>query len=139
RSCALIAILLVVSAGASHAATEGDRVSLGNGFVLRELTFDGHVWRTTRFARGDGSDALDVKSDEFQLRFLDDSEVSLDGYEAAGEPKRESVDGEERLSIHYAPRTSAALPANAPGEITIVYSQGHEAWIQKTVTLRMKE
>src|SRR5438132_1619325 len=76
--CVLAMILMVLPVGVSGAATQGDRLSLGNEYIIRELTFDGHVWRTTRFARGDGSDALVVKSDEVHVLFLDDSEVSLD-------------------------------------------------------------
>ena len=38
-----------------------------NEFVQRVLKKDGDVWRTIRFARADGSDAIDVQSDEFHI------------------------------------------------------------------------
>src|SRR4051812_27556997 len=86
------------------ATTEGDRIPLRNQLVMRELTFDGHVWRTTKFARGDGRDALTVNSDDFHLLFLDDTEVSLDDYEAAGEPLYVGGDIPQQLTIRYRPR-----------------------------------
>lgn len=137
--CMLTMALLALLGGTAGAATQSDHISLGNEFISRQLTFDGHVWRTTQFARGNGSDALAVKSDEFDILFLDNSEVSLDDYDAAGEPSRASVNGEERLTVRYVPRKGASLPAGAPGEIVIVYSLAHEPCLRKTITLHMKQ
>jgi len=132
--------LLAICTGASssQAAVEGNRLTVRNDQVLRELEYDGHVWRTVRFARADGSDALAVKSDEFDVRFLDDSEVTLDDYQAAGEPTT-TAGAQRQLTIHYAPRPGITLPAQAPKAVTIVYTLGDEPYLRKTVTLEMKE
>ncbi|MGN6367719.1 MAG: hypothetical protein ACTHN5_05615, partial [Phycisphaerae bacterium] len=124
--------------GAARAAAQGDHLSLHNEFISRQLTFDGHVWRTTRFARGDGSDSLNVQSDEFSLLFFDNSQLSLDDYQAAADPVHKTTAAEERLSIDYLPRPGARLPPNAPTQITITYSLKHEPVTRKTITLHMK-
>src|SRR5579884_1122087 len=65
---------ILAAAGVARAANPGDVVTLHNAFISRELTFDGHVWRTTRFARADNTDAVPVQSDEFHILFPDNTE-----------------------------------------------------------------
>src|SRR5690242_14367557 len=67
------------------AAARGDHLVLKNRLVLRDFVFDGHVWRTDRFARADGSDSLATQSDEMEILNLDDSRVTLDDYVADGD------------------------------------------------------
>jgi len=115
----------------NQSTAEARTLRLGNDAVVRELAFDGHVWRTTKFCRADGSDELKVKSDEFHILFLDDKEVTLDQYQVDGEPVQ---DGDRRISIRYVPRSDATLPG-----VTITYSIGKEPYPRKTVSLRMKQ
>ena len=47
------------------AEVSADRIVLENALVSRVLELDDGVWRTARFARADGTDARDVRREEF--------------------------------------------------------------------------
>ncbi len=130
---ATLGLLLALAAPAS-AASGSSRIVLKNDAVLRELEFDGHVWRTVRFARADGSDELKVVSDEFHVLFLDDAELTLTQFEADGQPLQETKDGVQRIVIRYKPRKPGPVSA-----LTITYSLGRDAYPRKTVQLTMRE
>ncbi len=117
-------------------AGAGEHIVLKNDKVLRDLEFDGAVWRTVRFARGDGSDSLKVNSDEFHVLFLDDSEVSLAQFRAAGPPIQETKDGSQRVSIRY-----VWQPQRAPRirQVAIDYTLGRDGFLRKSVKLTMNE
>src|SRR5206468_8157243 len=85
----LFLIILLIAEPAAAAAAVGDHLVLGNPSVLRELTFDGNVWRTTRFARTDGSDTIQTVSDEFHILNRDESELTTDDYTVDGEVQHE--------------------------------------------------
>jgi hypothetical protein len=131
--------LCLANGSIAHSAEKGQHIALKNDYVQRELEFDGHVWRTTRFARGDGNDALPVNSDEFHALFLDDTEVTLDAYEAAAEPLIERTENQQRITIKYVPRQGAQLSPHAPSAVTITYKLRNEPYLRKTVELAMKE
>ena len=136
RKALSLAMVLVMS-GAAAAAKE-TQLSLRNDHVLRELRFDGKVWRTTRLARGDGTDEIRVQSDEFHIRFMDDAFLTLDHYQAVGKPMV-SKGMVQSITIMYKPRQGLKLPDQAPREITIVYTLANEPDLRKTVTLHMKK
>jgi hypothetical protein len=132
-SVLLFSLLFALLAGAGLTALAADpqTLLLKNAHVLRELAFDGHVWRTVRFARADGSVELKVQSDEFKLLFLDNKEATLDQYQIVGEPV---LNGTQRVTIRYVPRTDATLPG-----VMITYALGNDLYPRKTIQLTMKE
>lgn len=115
-------------------AVGAQELVLQNEHVRRVLTFDGQVWRTTQFARADGSRALRVRSDEFLALLFDDREVTLDQYRAAGQPKRDTVAGVQRVTIRYVRR---APITNAPAAVTIHYLLGRDPYLRKEVRLEL--
>ena len=120
-------------------ARDGERLEIGNAMVRRTLVFDAGVWRTTAFSRADGSDLLEVESDEFQLLFPDGGTVTLSDYVAEGEPSRSGGGGVEIVAIDYVPRGDAVLPAQAPSRVTVRYFHDGAPWLRKRVTLAMRE
>ncbi len=123
---------------ASKPRAPGRTVTLTNGKVLRELTFDGSAWRTTRLARRDGSADLLPRSDEFHVRLFDDSEVTVDQYQATGEPILETVGDEKLIVIRYRP--GGPLPKGAPRVVVVTYRlRGEEPYLRKSIALSMNE
>ena len=121
-------------------ATPNSALVLGNRRIVREFAYDGHVWRTVKFARADGSDSLPVQSDEFLAVLMDGAVVTLDAYEVEGKPKIVAVGNEKRLAIRYTPRTGGTLPTGAPSSIELTYVLcDNEPWTRKQVTCVMRE
>lgn len=132
--CRWISIALIVSA--FHPPAGAQELVLSNNFVERVLTFDGHIWRTTLFARADGSEALPVQSDGFKILLFDNRELTLDQYQADGAPVWVSTNGVQQLSIHYVLR---APMTNVPTGVTITYTLGDSPYLRKVVRLKMSQ
>ena len=110
--CFIVALMLVATTGSTR-GTEADSLVLKNRYVLRELRRVDGSWRTVRFARADGSDAVDVQSDEFHILPLDSERGwTIADYVAAGQPIREEADGATVVRISY--RQRRPLPEPAP-------------------------
>ena len=57
-------ICLVSLAGSSSVVFAGESVVVGNDYVLRELVFEGGVWRTVRFAAADGGNSVSATGED---------------------------------------------------------------------------
>lgn len=134
---ALSLFVLTTAAWRVEAATKlSDTIVLKNDQVLREMKFDGHVWRTTRFARADGSDELKVDSDEFKIVMMDGKELTLDDYELSGEPGQVVITEQDKVVIPYVMRRGVAFPTNAPHALSIRYTlSANDSWTRKTIIL----
>src|SRR5438874_762682 len=131
RTALIVLLLVVVAAAAADARAES--ILLRNDKVQRELAYDGQVWRTVRFARGDGSDAIDVKSDEFDLLLLNDVEVTIGDYVATAPPARDEKDN--AVTIFYRLREAAKRAAGTPTQLTLRYALSPDGYLRKTVTV----
>ena len=88
-----VTLIIAATAGSTRGA-ETDSLVLKNGYVQRELRRVDGSWRTIRFARADGSDAIDVQSDEFHILPLDSERGwTVANYVATGPPVRSEADG----------------------------------------------
>jgi len=132
------AILIIAATTGLTLAAEADSLILENGYVLRELRCVDGSWRTVRLARSDGSDAIDVQSDEFHILPLDSERGwTVADYVAIGQPIREEADGATVVRITYGQRRP--LPESAPKQVTVTYTLGTGPTHHKTVSLMMKE
>jgi len=132
-ACLMVAVLAVPAA---HA--ESDSLILKNQHVLRELRLVDETWRTVRFARADGGDAIAVDSDEFHILPLDSEQGwTISDYVAIGSPVREEQVGSETVRISY--RQRRPLPKPAPRQVTVTYTLGTGPCHHKTVALAMNE
>ena len=143
RVAAAIAFVGVVVFGVTEgvakpqAALGSDTLLLKNQHVLRELKRDGNVWRTVRFARADGSDELKVRSDEFHILLMDDTQLTLDHYTAQAPPAVEEEGGAQTVSIVYVPRKGQKLPPAAPRSVTVTYTLADGPYLRKDIVLQM--
>lgn len=114
-----------------------ERLVLKNDRVLRELEFDGKVWRTTKFARADGTDALLVRSDEFHLMFLDNATLTIGDFVVDGQPHTSHGPGGSRVVIDYKQIPGRDYPKDAPVSCAIAYrAHTGENWLRKEISLK---
>ena len=134
----IVVALLALAPPASARGSETDSLILKTKHVLRELRCVDETWRTVRFARADGSDAIDVESDEFHILPLDSNEGwTVADYVATGRPIREEADRVSVVRIEY--RQRRALPEPAPKQLTVTYTLGTGPTHHKSVSLAMRE
>ena len=125
HTCArAVAIVLGLWAALPAAAATGagrdETISLENRHVRADfLAVDG-TWRLARLARTDGTDALALRSDEFELLLFDDSRFTAADYRAVGRPRRSSRNGRWELAVEYRPKPQAS--AKAPPSVRVTYS-----------------
>lgn len=132
----LLATLLLLSASASEShQSDPSTLTLLNQHIRVELTESKGVWKTTRIARTDGSAALKLHNDEFEILLFDDQRFTIDDYQAIGSPVRASTNGRQILTITYSRR--AATNPKAPSQVTVRYELGDQPWIHKTLQLTM--
>ncbi len=122
-------------AQASSVVRSGSRLVLRNSLVRRALERENEVWRTRSFARADGSDEVQVESDEFLVLLMDGTELKMDDYRAQGDPVTKSSDKSSIVEIAYAPRGEPK--PGAPRSILVRYSLGEEPYLRKSLTLTM--
>ena len=128
-----VVVALIVSVQPS-AAAGGDSAALvlKNDHVLRELRRVDGCWRTVRFARADGSDALVTRSDEFHILPLDSERGwTVADYVAAAPPIRNVQDGVTTVRIMYEQRKP--LPRPAPQKVIVIYTLGRGPYHHKTI------
>ena len=132
RKVTFLACLLSLASGVVVVA---DEVSLENQYVKRVLVGDGQVWRTRSFSRGDDSDRLSIKSDEFRIRMMDGTELTVADFEATEPPV---VRAEEEIKVVELRLTALekALSAGVKG-VEIKYFLADEPYLRKQIKLTM--
>lgn len=127
-----LSIVLFSTAFMSFLEAAPEVLRVGDGTFIRELSFDGKVWRTTRFVSGTRS--LETSSDEFHIRLMDDREWTVSDFIADGKPEMTKDGGTSTLTIRY--RWPEAIPAGAPASVEVRYRAGSgEGLVRKSVVL----
>ena len=130
RSLIFVALLSVNLMGSLDAAPEVLRNHSGD--FARELTFDGKVWRTTRFIFGTRS--VETHSDEFHIRMMDDREWTVSDFVADGKMTGTSDGETSSMTIRY--RWPDAVPPGAPDAVLVRYwSTLEDGFVRKSVVL----
>ena len=112
--------VLVLVPGSVWADSDAKQLVLENQHVRRVLQQDGDVWRTTQLSRADGSDAVNIESDEFLIRMLDGTELTVADYQCEGKPTVDMQPDGQHLSISYLPR-DAQRHGTAPGSLDRIH------------------
>jgi hypothetical protein len=128
-------MLLVILVGGLHSVGARETVAFENRHLRIELTESAGVWKTSRIARRDGSNALDLASDEFEILLFDDRRFTVDDYQAVGPPARTVSKNGQIVTITYARRPAA--DSRAPTAVRVRYLLGDQPWVRKTVRLTM--
>ena len=135
HAIAFVCACAVFASTAVAAEPATDRIVLENSQVCRVLELDDGVWRTVRLARADGSDALEVRSQEFLIRLLDGSELTAADYRASGRPGVCKEHEEQVATVRYVPRRE--LGPQAPTEIVVGYRLANEPYLRKCLQLTL--
>lgn len=114
-----------------------DAIVLQNSHVKVHLDRVGDVWKLSKVSRADGSDAIDIDSDEFEILLLDDSRFTADDYEAVGLPPKVAKNGNQAVRINY--RRKKSTSTKAPESVTITYELGDGPHFHKSIDLDANE
>ena len=118
-------------------AAEAKTIRLANKHIRADFKLVDGVWSNSALSRADGSDAIAIDSDEFEILLFDDTRVTAKDY-LASDPKRIiGNDGTQTLRINYKPR--GATSPKAPSDVTVGYTLGAGAYLHKIIMLDMKK
>ncbi|MEE8451174.1 MAG: hypothetical protein V3R99_04635 [Thermoguttaceae bacterium] len=130
----LFALLCTVVA--IPAAAE-ETIALQNAHIRIEFSSGAGACKTTRLVRSDGTDALDLHSDQFEILLFDDSRFTVDDYQLDGPVNRSLVDGKQTLRLDYIRK--APTNSEAPSAVTVEFALGDGPYVHKTVRLKMRQ
>jgi len=123
---------LAASAPAARAAT----LAIENQHIRARFEWGGGALRLRELARADGSDALDVTSDEFEVLLLDGTRFTVTDYQAQAPPSHRASGGQQVVQVAYAPKPHAGK--KAPPSVVVTYTLGTKPWLHKTVFLGLR-
>ncbi|MHC4064191.1 MAG: alpha-galactosidase, partial [Planctomycetota bacterium] len=127
-----LALAACVAAVADSQASS-NQFALENRFVRREFALQEGVWRTVRFSRADGTDELDVRSDEFLIRLSEGAELTVGDFRCVDDPLVQTDGVTQNVIIRYVPRER--LVEEAPTQVVVEYRLSDEPYLRKRVTL----
>ncbi|RJP29938.1 MAG: hypothetical protein C4527_10700 [Candidatus Omnitrophota bacterium] len=110
-------------------------IVLENQLLRRVIEKEEDVWRTTSFSRSDGSDEFRIYSDEFMIRLMDGTELTIKDYRAQGKPMIQIDEGVRKVTMTYEP--ARILPPNAPLSLRVEYDI--DQYLHKRITIYMPE
>lgn len=115
----------------------GQKAIVKNNKIERVLTFDGKVWRTTKFSSIDHKISIAVKSDEVNILGMDSSEgLSIGDFNTIGAPRAYTSGDTNFLSIAYKQLAYTKKNEVAPQRMIIKYfAIKNENFIRKNITL----
>jgi hypothetical protein len=112
-------------------------IRLANKHIRADFKLIGGAWANCGLSRADGSDAMRLVSDEFEVLLFDDTRFTAADYRA-GDPKRIiGNDGSQVMVIEYKPEASTS--PKAPRRVTVAYELGKGPYLRKIVTIAMKK
>ncbi|PSL33950.1 alpha-N-acetylglucosaminidase TIM-barrel domain-containing protein [Dyadobacter jiangsuensis] len=115
----------------------GQELVIRNDKIQRVLSYDGQVWRTTRFADASGKTALTVRSDEFHILPMQAREgFTVNDFVAEGQPVPSRSADTSFVRISYRPKPAIAGKPGVPVKLLVTYfAINEQAHIRKTLVL----
>lgn len=116
-------------------------IILENSKVRRILQKTGNTWRTKIFSRVDCSDELIVESEEFTILLMSGQKLTLNDFQAHGEPVSRQAGDTVILQITYIPRKHAVkgTPSIVSAEYAIAHGLGGGPYLRKNLILEMED
>lgn len=114
-----------------------DNVALDNEYISVKLEKSDGIWKMVRLSRLDGSDRLEVNSNEFEILLFDGSRFTVDDYEAAGDVRKKIVGGRQVVDVDYNRKHLTA--SKAPRNVTVTYELGERPYVHKSIFVAMDE
>jgi hypothetical protein len=113
------------------------QIIVKNNRIQRTLSFNGKVWRTTKFATADGGPAISLKSEEVNILPMDSAEgLSISDFQAIASPKIYTSGDSNIVVISYKPLPSVKNNPVSPDKMVIKYfAIKNENFVRKNITL----
>lgn len=112
-------------------------MEIKNDSVRRVIEEQDGVWRTVEVSRADGSDTMQVQSDEFMILLMDGTKLTAADYRVASEPVTSKDGKRTTVTITYAPRGKPK--PGAPLSVVVEYDLADRPYLRKTILLEMPE
>lgn len=132
---ALIAVGCLLATGEAR-AVESEPVILQNKYIQAAFSLTDDAWRLARIMREDGSDALEIDSDEFEILLFDGSRFTIDDYKVTGPVRQSAGEGLRTFEATYIRSDNSG---GAPPRLTVTYALGQEPWLRKSIRIEMAE
>jgi hypothetical protein len=116
---------------------QADAVVLQNTHIKVEINQFDDAWKLSKISRADGSDEIDIDSDEFEILLLDDRRFAVADYKAVSPPQKTNVNGRQVVRINYVPKSQTS--SSAPEFVKITYELGDGPYFHKSIYLEVKE
>lgn len=112
-------------------------IAIKNDKVSRTLHYSDSVWLTVSLSRTDGSDRLEMQSEEFHILGMDDHTLTAKDFLVEGAPVAEHRGDTNMLTIHYRRRHDRHYTNDDPAAVEVHYTalKGDEV-IRKKIILQ---
>lgn len=117
-------------------AADRKTARLANEYIRADIELVDAVWAHCGLSRADGSDAMKLASDEFEILMFDDSRLTAKDYEVTCFGRKAGNGGSQSLVVQYKAKAAAG---KAPRGVTVTYPLGKGPYVHKTVTLAMNK
>lgn len=107
-----LALLASAMTMGSGYAEPGAAYTLKNNYVQVDLSFSGNACGVIRLARVDGSDALELVNDGFEVLLFDKSRFTAKDYDLAGASTRSN---DAVVVASFTPKPDTPPPRRLPG------------------------
>ena len=112
-----------------------DEFILQNQYLKASFSKDNQIWTNSKISRYDGSDAIEIINDEFEILTFKNKRYTAKDYTVKGQPQILKDDkGLQSLTINF-----EALDLEAPSRVDVTYKLSHGPYIKKTIKVHMKE
>jgi len=118
-------------------ACADDTQRIANDIIQAVFAEQDGAWRLTQLARLDGTDALEMTSDEFEILLFNGQRFTVDAYQAAGDPNVSTDSGAKTFATVF--RRKPDTSPLAPQSVTVTYRLGSGPYLHKTVYLDMEK
>ncbi|WDE96538.1 hypothetical protein PQO03_00975 [Lentisphaera profundi] len=114
---------------------QANELILQNQHIQAFFSFEAQNGSNTKIARIDGSDAIEINNDEFEILTFDDKRYTRKDYKIISKPEiKKDAKGNQSLVIIY-----ESLREQAPAKVEVTYTLGQGPYIRKSLKLHMKQ
>jgi hypothetical protein len=118
-------------------AQAAEPIRLANEYIRADFKLSGGVWGNCGLSRADGSDAITLDSDEFEILLFDDTRFTARDYQVDDCKRIIAAECSPVLVVRYTPKASTS--PKAPHRVSVCYSLGNGPYLYKGMMLEMKK
>jgi hypothetical protein len=130
-------ISLLQSATILAGTVQIEPFQLKNEHIRMEFAESGGIPKLINISRTDGSDAMRIDNDVFEILLLDDTRFTAADYNSDGPPKISAEAGKKIVRLNYKPKPSAG--SKAPANVNVTYELEDGPFFRKSIYVDLNE